>query len=117
MPEYRAPRTGQHDIPAVAWGDEQGLPYPTSIWSRLQFGHFIWHGFLSLSIFLMLFILISTHCPPHSHPLNLGGSMGGLGPSWGKEDQQLQAALQALGRFCLTTGDRASPGTPPAAWE
>lgn len=64
MPEYRAPRTGQHNIQAVAWGDEQGLPYPTSIWSRLQFGHFNWHGFLSFSIFLMLFILLALTALP-----------------------------------------------------
>ena len=62
-----------------------------SIWSL----HLAWFSLL-VHFSHVLFILIRIHCPPYSHPLNLGGSMGGLSPSWGKEDRQLQVVLQVL---------------------
>ena len=117
MPEYRAPWTGTTHHPGSALGRRAGTGLlhfnlvTTSIWSL-----FIWHNFLPLSIFPMCFSSLSAFT---ALSIATRWVWEGAWEAWappgegGKEGKQLQVLLQALDRFCPTTGDRPSPGTPP----
>lgn len=86
----------------MPWGEEQGT---TST------GHLLFSIVLPPPPFFPCAFHLYHHLRPSPRPLPASGKEAGIaGLSWREEGKQLQVLLQALGRFCWTTGDCPFPG-------